>query len=82
VPTMVEHRTIASAAALAHLKEHYGEYVTQATIRRSIAITYAQMEAKAIQWYDPTNPAAHDYEALADELIGVPVQRRQEVPVS
>jgi chromosome partitioning protein len=80
VPTMVEHRTIASAAALAHLREHYGAYVSRATIRRSIAITYAQMEAKAIQWYDPANAAAQDYEALADELIGLPVMR-QEVPV-
>jgi cellulose biosynthesis protein BcsQ len=79
IPTMVENRTVASAVALAHLREHYRAYLSRTYIRRSIAVVYAQAEAKAVQWFDPHSPSAEDYEALAKELNALPARTRQEV---
>jgi chromosome partitioning protein len=81
VPTMVEAATVVSAAALEFMARDYHKYLSRTYIRKNTAIVKAQVQGKAIQWFDPRSPGARDYEALADELLaGVGTAMANEVP--
>ena len=67
--TMVDRTNIASAIAEG-LQEAFGTDVFQSTIRRTTKLKEVSSAGQTLFHYDPRNPAAQDYMALASEVIG------------
>jgi chromosome partitioning protein len=69
--TMADTRTIMTKDILAEVQNQYGavHHIFNAVIRRSIRFSESAVAGQSILTYDPGNPGAEAYRALADEVV-------------
>lgn len=67
--TKYDNRKVLNRDVLTSLKDSLGDKVFHTHIRDNISLAEAPMSAKDIFSYDDTCYGAHDYKALADEII-------------
>ena len=68
LPVMTDTRTKVARGYLAYLKESFGKYLTDSSIRKDVKMREAQVNLKDIFDYSPYSRVAIDYENLIKEL--------------
>ena len=69
VMTMFDSRTNLSRQVVDEVKRHLPEKIFASVIPRTVRLSEAPSFGQTIFAYDPTNPGANAYRALADEVI-------------
>lgn len=69
LPCRVDHRTKHSQEVLTQLKTRFEGKIFQSVIRENVRLAEAPLHLKPITLYDSNCNGAHDYRALAKELI-------------
>ncbi len=69
--TMADTRTIMTKDILAAVQHQYGasHHIFNAVVRRSVRFSESAVAGQSILTYDPGNPGAEAYRALADEIV-------------
>lgn len=69
VPTMADLRTVHAQQVLTALRERPDFRVFNTVIPRTVRFADAALLSQALSTYDPKNPGAQAYEALAEEVL-------------
>jgi len=67
--TMYDPRTLHSQQVHQRLREHYGDAVFSALVRRSVAFDYATVAGEPLVFHRPGHACSHTYRQLAQEVI-------------
>ena len=70
--TMADTRTTLTRDIQTAVQEQYGDtiHIYEPVVKRSVRFAESAVAGKSIITYDPTNPGAEAYRAVAKEILG------------
>jgi chromosome partitioning protein len=69
ITCMFDSRTNLSREVLDNIRTYFGDKVFKTVIRKNVRLAESPSYGKVIMEYDPLSAGAHDYSALADEVV-------------